>query len=192
MVSYCTYADDELVELLRRNDPIAFREIYNRYWKQLFVQAAKKLNNNHEAEDAVQQLFIEVWERRANIRVTRSLHHWLAAAIKYKIFNLYSDRYRLMTASAEISTDIPGDTPLPHSLLELQQLMAELEAMVEALPERPRIVYRMSREAQLSNKEIAEQLNISEKTVENHMNRALSALRKSLGDSALSIVLAIF
>jgi RNA polymerase sigma-70 factor (ECF subfamily) len=192
MAAYRTHTDDELVELLKQHDQHAFREIYDRYWEQLFAQAVKKLDNNHEAEDAVQQLFIEVWERRANLRITRSLHHWLAAAIKYKVYSLYSDRYRSMRASAEISTDIPENAPLLHSLIEMQQLIAELETMVEALPERPRIVYRMSREGGLSNKEIAEQLNISEKTVENHMNRALNALRKSLGNSTLSIVLTIF
>ena len=192
MASYSTHTDEELVVLLQQNDQAAFREIYDRYWKILFAQAVRKLNNNHEAEDAVQQLFIEVWERRAGIRITRSLHHWLAAAIKYKVFSLYSDRYRSLIASGEISTDIPEEAPLPHSLLEMQQLMAALEALVEALPERPRIVYRMSREGELTNKEIADQLNISEKTVENHMNRALNSLRKNLGNSTLSIILTIF
>lgn len=192
MASYSTHTDEELVVLLQQNDQAAFREIYDRYWKILFAQALRKLNNNHEAEDAVQLLFIEVWERRAGIRITRSLHHWLAAAIKYKVFSLYSDRYRSLIASGEISTDIPEEAPLPHSLLEMQQLMAALEALVEALPERPRIVYRMSREGELTNKEIADQLNISEKTVENHMNRALNSLRKNLGNSTLSIILTIF
>lgn len=192
MTAYSIYRDDELVALLQKDDQQAFKTIFDRYWGALFAQALKKLGNAQEAEDLVQQLFIEVWERRSRIQITRSLNHWLAAAVKFKVLTVYSSRYRRMHTSSEIDEELPADTPLPDSIIELQEMMATLEAMIEALPERPRMVFRMSRDLQLSNKEIAEQLDISEKTVENHMNRALGSLRKSLGDSAMSVFLLLF
>ncbi len=140
----------------------------------------------------MQQLFIEVWERRTRINIIRSLNHWLAAAVKLKVLTVYSSRFRSLQTTGEINEEYPADAPLPYSIIELQQMMAKLEVLVEALPERPRMVFRMSREGQLSNKEIADQLNISEKTVENHMNRALGSLRKSMGDSPISVILLVF
>ncbi|WEK33684.1 MAG: RNA polymerase sigma-70 factor [Candidatus Pseudobacter hemicellulosilyticus] len=192
MADYALYTDQALTDLLQQEDQLAFREIYNRYWNLLFTLAARQLDNAQEAEDTVQQLFIEIWERRKNIQVKRSLNHWLAAAVKFKVLSIYSARHRQLSITGILPEDLPAQTPQPHSILEMQQLMAQLEAAVEALPERPRIVYRMSREGNLSNQEIARQLDISEKTVENHMNRALTSIRKSLGDAALSISILLF
>lgn len=192
MTVYSTYTDNELVALLQQDDQQAFEALYDRYWNLLFAQAFRKLDNAQEAEDLVQQLFIEIWERRARIRITHTLNRWLAAAVKYKVMTVYSSRYYRMRPSGEIKEELPSDAPLSHTIIELQELLSRLERLVEALPERPRMVFRMSRDAQLSRKEIAEQLNISEKTVENHLTRALGSLRKSFGESNLPVIFLLF
>lgn len=184
MASYNTYTDFELLQLLQNSDKKAFAELYNQYWDKLFALATRQLDNPYEAEEVVQELFIELWERRANLKIVRSLNHWLAAAVKYKVLTIFSNRYRRPQLTDQFPENILSETALPNSVIELQQLIVQLESLVDALPERPRVVYRLSREQHLSNREISQQLQISEKTVENHINRALGSIRKTLGDAA--------
>ena len=189
MALYHTYTDEELLKLLQEGDHTAFASIFDRYWNLLFSLAVKQLGDPYEAEEVVQEIFTEVWARRAGVKITCSLNYWLAAAVKYKTLTIFSNRHRRLLLTGDLPEDTLSETALPYSLIEMQQLMAQLESVVAALPERPRVIYRLSREEHLSNREIARQLQISEKTVENHMNRALSSLRKTFGDAALSLVL---
>jgi RNA polymerase sigma-70 factor (family 1) len=191
MSLYATYADGELLGLLQQGDDAAFTEIFDRYWPSLYALAIKQLRSAHEADEVVQELFIELWDRRAHLQVTRSLAHWLAGAVKYKVLTIFSRRQAQSRTTGELPEHLPSTAATPGSLLELQELLTRLEASVRALPQRAQLVYRLSREEQLSNRDIAHVLQISEKTVENHMNRALHSLRHTLGGAAVSVLLSI-
>src|SRR6185437_10101821 len=85
MAAYSSYNDAALLGLLRVGDTTAFTEIYNRYWKLLFHLAAAKTNSLAEAEELVQDLFLDMWKSREQLEMATSLKTYLAVALKYRV-----------------------------------------------------------------------------------------------------------
>ncbi|HVW62432.1 MAG TPA: RNA polymerase sigma-70 factor [Puia sp.] len=173
--------DDTLVKLLRRGNDAAFTEIYHRYWNRLFSVAANKLNYDLKlAEELVQDIFLDLWHRRGILDIRSSLSLYLAAAMKYKVIDARLKKKRMAAYAENLAAQTsPGDTSTEKQI-SFDELQHELSALVSSLPEKCQLVYKLSREAGYSQKEIARHLSISEKTVESHLARAVKTLRLGL------------
>ena len=168
----------------------AFTEIYNLYWKKLFFVAASKLQNPAEAEEAVQDIFLDIWRRRTELNITTSLSCYLSACVKYKVINVLSKRYQQMLYVQSQASGVDGAECSVEDRLQYLQLKNELSKETAKLPEKCRLVFQLSREKGYSHKNIATLLGIAEKTVESHLTKALRTLRASL--SHISPVLFLF
>lgn len=167
------------MQLLANGDEGAFAEIYHRYWKLLFSIAANKIGDLADAEEAVQDVFVGLWKRREEVYVRQSIKSYLAGAIKYQVYDRLDKKYRMRRKQQSLQQEqlVVPSVEEQYNLIALQEQLQDAAAQ---LPERCRLVYELSREAGLSNREIAEALDIAEKTVENQMTRALKHLRTSL------------
>jgi len=182
MSSYSTYSDGELIELLKSGDDIAFTSLYDRYWDKLLERAIVRLKSTDDAREAVQNTFIRLWNRKENLRIQYSFYTYIAAVLKYEIIRKLSDRKQAALDAEALPAsghESLADTST-QQLLDFNDLQQRLEASVQGLPEKCRLVFRLSREKGLSQKEIAETLNISPKTVEAHIANAIKKLRASL------------
>jgi RNA polymerase sigma-70 factor (ECF subfamily) len=188
MPKISTYADDQLVALLQDGDAEAFTEIYIRYWKLLFYVSSKRLNNYTEAEETVQNIFTDLWARRTSINIHTSLKYYLATAVQYQVMNFLAKKQILNSLE---QTENKPSTNVADQALTFHELQQQIMELVRALPEKCRLVYHLSREKGLSNKNIASNLGISEKTVENQITKALARIRAGLDDPALMLVLLI-
>ena len=172
--------EKELLTLLRNGDEDAFTRIYNLYWKRCFFIAAQKLQNLSEAEELVQDLFLDLWKRREELNITTCLSTYLAISVKYKVINVLARRHlasKYLEHAAVTGSTSDLSTEQELRLHELKDLLLK---ETSKLPEKCRMVFQMSREQGFSQKEIAHQLKISEKTVESHLSRALRSLRTGL------------
>ena len=164
--------------LVRNSDQQAFAEIYNRYWKKLLLASYHKLNHYQEAQEIVQLIFIDIWKRRENWELDHSLTTYLLAAVKYRVINFYAakDKARQIQEFSE-------QDPVHHSSsgIDLRDLQTEISSIVENLPEKCRLVFRLSREYEYNHKQIASELGIAEKTVQAHITLALRRLKTGLG-----------
>ncbi len=189
MLDYSNHTDQELTALLKSGDHSAFTEIYNRYWNILFISAANKLEDFHEAEDIVQQLFITIWNRRKVLEITSSLRSYLSVAVKYRVLKSLSKNFREKTFSDETAeaalSELEDDST--QQWLEFQEIRARLNVLIDEMPEKCQMVYRMSRELGMSQKQIASKMGLSEKTVEWYMSRALKALKLGLKNFFLTL-----
>lgn len=176
MDAYSLYTDDQLVTLLREGDDIAFTEIYNRYWKLLFYVACKRLNTVYDAEEVVQDVFADIWARRESIQISRSLKYYLSAAAQYQVMNRLAKKKRRFFPDRQENAEVPAD----HYLL-FKELEIQIQELVEALPERCKLVYHLSRREGMNNKQIASHLTIAEKTVENQLTKAIARIKHGLG-----------
>jgi len=181
MLTYPSYTDAKLLSLLKKDDIQAFEEIYHRYWKLLLSIALHKLNDLSEAEEIIQDVFIDVWKRRTVLEISASLKSYLAGAVKFKVYTTLASRYR-MKQKRDALQDLPVTSlePGADEIYQLKVLQERITAASNALPERCRLIYNLSRESGYSNKQIAYQLHISEKTVETQITRALKHLRSVL------------
>ena len=163
--------DEELLGLLQQGDEQALTLLYRRHWQSLFLTAYQVLKDREACKDLVQELFTEVWQKSAQIKITTSFKSYLAAGIRYKVFR-YIRRNPVREELFEHLTE-KMQTPSPESELAARELQTLLNTLVDNLPEKCALIYRMSRDQHLSYKEIAAQLNVSVKTVENQINIAL-------------------
>lgn len=184
MADYLQYTDDELLKLIRYSDEGAFTVLMNRYWDKLLAIAVNRLQNLEEAEECIQDVFYNFWRRREKFELQYSITTYLSVAVRYQALDMLQKQYRHNKRSEGIPLPTSEIThPSPEELMLEKELKSRLEATVKQLPEKCRIVFRMSREEGMSHKEIAKDLNISEKTVENHITRALKDIRGNLGST---------
>lgn len=178
-------SDKVLLQELRKDSQAAFNKLYDRYWKPLLVTASNGLNDREAAEDCVQDIFVSLWNRRAKLELTYSLRTYLAVAVKYQVIQRlarnHAKRNKLTNYLGGLTEQM---TPGADSVMLEKELMERLNMAIEDLPERCRIIYRMSREEGLSHKQIAEKLDISEKTVNNQLVKAISSIK---GDLSLTL-----
>lgn len=160
-----------MLHLLPADDEKAFTEIYNRYWKVVFAIALSRLRDAPLAEDILHDVFASLWANRNKTEID-SLQNYLASATKYLVFasirkKAHQERYSAAQLKAELNIE---DDYLYKQLYEF----ASKE--IESLPERCRLIFRY-REKGMTNSEIALQMKISIKTVENQINKAFHHLR---------------
>ncbi len=178
---YSDYNDEALLQLLALEGKEAFYEIYNRYWEKLFVVAGYRLENPQEAEEVVQDVMLNLWKRRQAIQIEYSLATYLAASVKYEVIDRLAQRKRLQQFQASAGKTLSVIDRSTEDRLAFSALQDRLAALVKALPQQCRLVFTLSRENGLSQREIAAHLKISENTVESHMKKALRRLRVGLG-----------
>lgn len=181
----------ELLYLLRSGDEKAFRKIYDLYWEKLFISAYNKLKDRELCEDILQEVFIGLWKKRDTLIIQTSLQNYLYASVTYKVYDVFRKNHDFLKNELLEKFEQGIQDANPETLLMHQELIYQIEMAIDALPEKSRIVFKLSREEQLSYIEIAEKLNISVKTVEAHISKSLRLLRNSLGTN-LSIGLIIF
>lgn len=176
-----TYEEKDLLYKLKLGNVTAFTAIYNQHWKKMFYLAGSKLQNLAEAEEIVQDIFLDMWKRREELNITRCLSSYLSVCIKYKVINVLAKRNQQHRYS--LYTSRKPNLVVDHSTeekLKFDELQHELMNATEKLPAKCRVVFRLRHEHGYSQKQIAIQMGISEKTVESHLSKALRTLRTSL------------
>ncbi|TAN02014.1 MAG: RNA polymerase sigma-70 factor [Chitinophagaceae bacterium] len=179
--SHTTYSAEKLFSLLQNNsDPAAFEELYNRYWLRLYMTAYKRLSCKEDAEEAVQNLFESLWKNRHKIHIRTSLENYLFAAIRYIVLHtIYKKTATQSLPSQEEEVSYPADNSCEENIL-VNDLTSQIDKIINGLPPKCRQVFELSRYEMKTHKDIARLMGISEKTVENHITKALHQIRTSL------------
>ncbi|HEY0271565.1 MAG TPA: sigma-70 family RNA polymerase sigma factor [Chitinophaga sp.] len=184
-MGYNQYTDPELLQFLRNDDRDAYNEIYNRYWKKMLLVAWNHSRNDALAQDMVQEVFIDLWEKRQNQDI-QHLPAFLATAVKYQVFKHYRrEQRRSKLAQERYTLDEAGQD---EARLEARFLQDLIHGIMEEMPEKCRLVFHYSRILGLSNHEIAAQTAVTKKTVENTLNRALRIIRGQLKNHGIPLL----
>ncbi len=180
MGDYAGQTDEQLITLLQNNNEAAFTELYNRYWEKLLVVASNKLGDLLLSEELVQDIFLDIWNRRHSLHFSVKTSTYLAAALKYKVIDARAKRTRIQQQQQELVKHQTLADYSTENQLRFDELLQRLATLVAELPDKCQLVYKLSKEDGLSQKSIAEKLNISEKTVESHLSRAVKNLKSGL------------
>jgi RNA polymerase sigma-70 factor (family 1) len=185
--SHYIHTEKELLSRLSHGDEMALTHIYQLYWKSLFIQAYNIIRDKMVCEDIVQEIFLQLWRKRESIQITDSLNSYLHAATRYQVFHYI--RKTPVTEHLFENIDERLVTASPDHNLFQKELHGQIDDIVSRLPEKCRVIYKLSREEYLPHKEIADRLHISIKTVENQLTIALRRLRFSLKDATILAIL---
>lgn len=185
---YQLLPDELLLRLVRKSDRRAFDVLYERYWEKLYAVSYNRIRNPQECEDIVHDVFVSLWKNRASREIS-NLGSYLATAVKYKTLS-YIRKYLqepLVESRADLS-QIQAISPdaLLDNMLDHRMLLLELQRRINQLPPTCQLIFRYSRFEQLNTREIADRLDISHRTVENQLTKALRHLRVYFKDLDIS------
>lgn len=182
MAAYGIYTDQELTALLKEGNAFAFTEVFNRYSALLYQHTFNKIRDTEEARDVVQEIFAKLWTRREELDLkTMNLKGYLYVTARNAVFDLLRHKTHVEAYAAAYGKFAAEGVAETDYLIREKQLTALIAAEIALLPPRMREVFELRRIENLSNKEIAERLNISEHTVKDQMKKALQKLRPKIG-----------
>lgn len=180
MDEHPVYSDEYLFSLLKEGKEEAFTMLYDRYWKKLLVRAQMLLESHEDSEELVHDIFVTLWKKRQTINIRHTFRTYVSAMLEYGCYKILRDRKRYRCSDiGAVEWQSPDYST--QEWLEYEQLRKELASAVSRLPERCRLVFRLSREEGMSDKEIARELQVSVNTVRTQMHRALEKMKTSLG-----------
>ncbi|MDT3403255.1 RNA polymerase sigma-70 factor [Mucilaginibacter terrae] len=176
--------DIQLLELIKSDNEAAFEEVYNRYWRSLYSFAYKRVKSREVAEEIVQDFLTNFWANRKKINIQSTFEGYVYMSVKHLVLNYFAKESRRMTLADNILNLNIIHNPVYHNSTEewisLHELNNIIKYQVSQLPIKCRSVFELSRVQNKSNKEIAQTLGISEKTVEGHLSKAIKKLRLSI------------
>lgn len=155
------------------------RRIFEAYYSVVYTSVLRLVKEEATAEDLSQDLFLSLWKNRFQTVISTSLEAYLRRAATNRALNYLRDRKLLLDEGLEEET-LTATEPSEHLRLEGQELQEAIDKAIDALPDRCRVVFVLSRYEGLKYTEIAQEMGISVKTVEHQISRALRDLRVAL------------
>lgn len=174
MPSISSRSDLELIAAIKADDQKAYRALFDRYYKYLLVTAYAYVKDENTIRDLTQDVFFEIWRKRNSLNIN-NVKAYLRRSVINKALN-YIKAQRLNFEDSNENFDVP-DRARVQEEMEASQLQNVINKAIEGLPDRCRIIFVMRRMEELSLKEIAAKLDISPKTVENQLTKAIKILR---------------
>ena len=174
------YEESKWVVALSTGDYEAFHVLYEKHHRALYFFALKLSNNPHEAEELVQSVFVTIWETRQNIDPSKPFSTYLFSIARNRFYdmlrkrvteNIYADY--ILQQKNSVSYDL-------EKQIEDKEIYEIIRKLLQQIPKRRQEIFRMSREENLSYKQIAKKMQISENTVDTHIRNVLDFLRKEL------------
>lgn len=169
-----------LFSQVKNNDLSSYELLFKKYYKELYRFAYSYVRDQTISEEMAQEVFLYIWEKREKIEVQTTLKTYLYSAIKNKCLNYIKLELPKQQAMSDVSEALLSVTNERIDEGENEKLKIYIQTAVDALPTKCRKIFILSRNAGLTYEEIAEELELSKKTVENQMGIALKKLRESL------------
>jgi len=186
--------EKDLLARLMNADEEAFRKIFDLYVKKVYQFVYGYIKEPTQAEDITQNLFIKIWEKRTSIDIDKSFDGFIFTIAYRMVIDYYRQTKTKIHGNAigHFADDSMASSDHSDDLLNRHQLDSLYEKALQTLPPKRKEIFLLSRHSGLSNKQIAEHLHISVKTVENQMTAALSTLREFFTNSDIGSVVFFF
>ncbi|TKC05735.1 sigma-70 family RNA polymerase sigma factor [Pedobacter polaris] len=178
--------DISLFDLLKQGDESAFEKIYNRYWAELYNTAYKRLPEKEKCQDIIQNIFTDLWTRRAELEIDNPTAY-LHTAVRFQVLKQISRSPKNTFITAHFETELISPLASDSELLE-KEVKTLIELYIAALPEKRKNIFLMHYFEGLSTASIATKLNVSRKTVQNQLTTASHALKFKLTHMFLLIL----
>ncbi len=180
-----------LIKELKDGSYLAFDKLFAKYGEHLFCFVFSILKSSDDSKEIVQDVFVKVWEKRQTLNEFLSFKSFLFSIAYHQIISGFRKKASEKKYLEELVSISSGLALSPDLEIDFEVLTARIDDIVNDMPPQRRGIFIMSRFEGLSHAEIASKLNISVKTVENHINLSLKTLRLKLGDYALAGLLVI-
>jgi len=176
------FQDEQIALRLSKRDEAAFEQVFKTHYKNLHAYAFTILKDEDEAEEMVQQVFFKLWERSEHLSFSGPIAAYLYRAVHNESLNFIKHQKVKAGHQLHVAYSMKNKTEQASPKMIRKELENKFREALNELPEQCRTVFQLSRFEDMKYKEIADKLEISVKTVENHMGKALKLLRTKLVD----------
>jgi RNA polymerase sigma-70 factor (family 1) len=182
MKDFAFYTDEELMREIKADNMIAFDVLYKKYCKRVYKFGNSILKSQEESENLMQEVFLNLWENRHKVEKDSSIKSYVFTITYNSAISVIRKKARESEFIEYLKTlqDI-NEEPV-NTELEYNEIVNKLDEIIKELPQRQKEVYLLHKVEGLKYSEIAERLDISVNTIENHMSRALKTIREKLGN----------
>lgn len=172
-----------LLERFISGDEQAFESLFKKYYQLLLKVAKFVIDDSEQSEELVQDVFVNVWEKRTNVNPEASFKNYMITAVRNRCYNHIKAKKKTHSIDDDETwqEELVADSRT-ESRVNFNEMQRAIEAAIDKLPEQCKIIFQLSRYEGMSYKEIAEALDLAPKTVENQVGRALKILRVKLKD----------
>jgi len=186
---YGDLTDGALVKALEQNDQQALEEIYCRYWDRLYVMAHRRLHSAEDAKEIVQNVFLELWQKRDQRGPIGNLPVYLAGMVRFMVYRQLDNRRRRAGLASEYGALRSRDAVAAPDL-ENKQLIEILTELTNTLPDHHRIIFIHHKLMDRPLTEVAAELGVSPRTAERYVSQVMAFLRANR--DKLGIILLLF
>ena len=183
---------EKIIQRLKKDDKSAVDELFGYYYPRLYHFSKSILKIETEIDDILQEVFVKIWLNRQKISSAETFNSYIFTITKNEVLNLIRSKLKDHTFKEELYLRSVAEEYQTQNHLEYNEIKIAIDRLVEDLPEKRKQVFILSRTEGLSNKEIALQLNISEKTIEDHITHAIKHIKSSLKDMGVISLLYFF
>jgi len=176
------FQDEQIALRLSKRDEAAFEQVFKTHYKNLHAYAFTILKDEDEAEEMVQQVFFKLWERSEHLSFSGPIAAYLYRAVHNESLNFIKHQKVKAGHQLHVAYSMKNKSEQASPKMIRKELENKFREALNELPEQCRTVFQLSRFEDMKYKEIADKLDISVKTVENHMGKALKLLRTKLVD----------
>lgn len=169
------HTDIELLDLIAQHNRDAFDALYDRYWELLFNAAFRRLKDKAQCKDIIQEVFIDLWCRRGQVAID-NIKAYLLTAVRFQVYKLVA-REKAGPAFFELYETIASSTFGAEGNLMEKEFMEYVKQWIDELPEKKRTMFLLHTQHDKSTKEIAHELSLSQKTVQNQLGATIYRLR---------------
>lgn len=184
MLEYHKLNDSELTDLVRKSDELAFAEIYQRYWTIMYMHALKMLKEEEDARDVVQELFTTLWGRCQHLTSGTNLSGFLYTIMRNKILDLMAQKKNRAGHLESLALYLTEHHNKTLEDLTEREMMQALDQEISQLPGKMKVIFQMRVKEHKTYKEIAEVLDISDKTVKKQVSNAIKLIKPKLNGFA--------
>jgi RNA polymerase sigma-70 factor (ECF subfamily) len=172
--------DQQLIKQIKAGDNSAFNTLFRKHYAYLCMVVLRMTQSKEQAEDIVQEVFLEVWRKKKQLDIKTAVKSYLHRAAVNKTLNKIRDKKFDFDQDEEKLDSMATMQSSPLQKMQGEELQSVIKTAYESLPEKCRIVFSMVKYEAMSYKETAEKLEISVKTVENQMSKALRIMREAI------------
>lgn len=158
----------------------SFTWLFDNYWEKIYELCYQQIRSHEDARELTQNIFESIWKRRNELHIDGNPEHYLMRSAKLQIINFYRDTKIREEHQAKLSSTYRDFDNCTENEILFSHLNQRVSHVIETLPGQCKLVYQLSKNKHLSNKDVAATLNISIKTVEYHLSNANSLLKRSL------------
>jgi len=183
---------EEIIRRLKQDEKTALDDLFGYYYPRLFHFSKSILKIENQIDDVLQEVFVKLWLNRQKISNAETFNSYIFTITKNEVLNLIRTNLRDNTFRNELFRHSVAEEFQVQSQLEFKEVKSGIDQVVSQLPEKRRQIFILSRTEGLSNKEIAQQQNISEKTVEDHITHAIKKIKASLIEMGIISLLYVY